>query len=65
MYHDATLSEEKILEQFNTSLSEGLSSRRAGELIATAGYNEITATQVHWSGNRNTTVQVGVQSTCS
>jgi len=48
MYHDATLSEEKILEHFNTSLSEGLSSRRAGELIATAGYNEITATQVHW-----------------
>jgi len=48
MYHDATLSEEKILEHFNSSLSEGLSSRRAGELIATAGYNEITATQVHW-----------------
>jgi len=48
MYQDATLSEEKILEQFHTSLSEGLSSRRAGELIATAGYNEITATQVHW-----------------
>ncbi len=48
MYHDATLSEEKILEHFSTSLSEGLSSRRAGELIATAGYNEITASQVHW-----------------
>jgi Mg2+-importing ATPase len=48
MYRDATLSEEKILEHFTTSLSEGLSSGRAGELIATAGYNEITARQVHW-----------------
>lgn len=48
MYQHATLSEEKILEQFDTSLSEGLSSPQAGERIATAGYNEITASQVHW-----------------
>lgn len=48
MYQHATLSEEKILEQFDTSLSEGLSSHQAGERIATAGYNEITASQVHW-----------------
>ena len=48
MYHDATLSEEEILEHFDTSLSEGLSSHQAEERIATAGYNEITANQVPW-----------------
>ena len=48
MYHYATLSEEKILEHFDTSLLEGLSSHQAGERIATAGYNEITASQVQW-----------------
>jgi len=48
MYHHATLSEEKILESFDTTLSEGLSSRQAEERIATAGYNEVTANQVQW-----------------
>jgi Mg2+-importing ATPase len=48
MYHDATLSEEEILKHFDTSLSEGLSSRQAEERLATAGYNEVTARQVPW-----------------
>jgi Mg2+-importing ATPase len=48
MYHHAILPEEKILESFDTSLSDGLSSRQAEERIATAGYNEITASQVPW-----------------
>jgi Mg2+-importing ATPase len=48
MYRDATLTEEEILKQFDTSLSEGLSSKRAEERLATAGYNAITATQVPW-----------------
>jgi magnesium-transporting ATPase (P-type) len=48
MYLHATLSEEKILESFDTSLSEGLSSHQAEERIATAGYNAVTARQVPW-----------------
>jgi P-type Mg2+ transporter len=48
MYHHATLSEEEILKNFDTSLSEGLSSSQAEGRIATAGYNEITASQVPW-----------------
>jgi P-type Mg2+ transporter len=48
MFHHATLSEEKLLESFDTSLSEGLSSSRAEERIATVGYNEISARQVPW-----------------
>jgi len=48
MYLHATLSEEKILESFDTSLSEGLSSHQAEERIATAGYNAVTANQVQW-----------------
>jgi Mg2+-importing ATPase len=48
MYNYATLSEEKILEHFRTSLADGLSSRQAEERLATAGPNEITATQIHW-----------------
>jgi P-type Mg2+ transporter len=46
MYHDATLTEQEILEHFGTSLSEGRSSARAAELLATAGYNEVTTTSV-------------------
>ena len=45
MYQHATLSEEEILKQFDTSLSEGLSSRQAEERLAAAGYNAITANQ--------------------
>ncbi len=45
----ATLPEEKLLEHFDTSLSDGLSSQQGEERIATAGYNEITASPVHWS----------------
>jgi Mg2+-importing ATPase len=48
MEHFATLPEEKILEHFGTSLSEGLSSSGAAERLATAGSNEITASQVRW-----------------
>jgi len=48
MYHYATLSEEKILEHFTTSLPEGLSSSQAEERLATAGPNEITANQIPW-----------------
>ena len=48
MYRDATLSEEEILKHFDTSLSEGLSSRQAEDRLATAGYNEVTARQVPW-----------------
>jgi Mg2+-importing ATPase len=48
LYRDATLSEEEILKHFDTSLSEGLSSRQAEERIAMAGYNEVTARQVPW-----------------
>jgi magnesium-transporting ATPase (P-type) len=48
MYHDATLSEKEILKHFDTSLSEGLSSRQAEGRIATAGYNEIPANKVQW-----------------
>jgi Mg2+-importing ATPase len=48
MYNYATLSEEKILEHFKTSLSEGLLSRQAEERLAAAGPNEITANQIRW-----------------
>jgi Mg2+-importing ATPase len=48
MFHYALLPEEKILEQFDTSLPDGLSSRQAEERIAKAGYNEITANKVQW-----------------
>jgi len=44
----ATLSEEEILEHFDTSLTGGLSSRQAEERLATAGYNEITVSLVQW-----------------
>jgi Mg2+-importing ATPase len=48
MFQYATLPEEKLLEHFDTSLSDGLSSQQAEERIATAGYNEITASPVRW-----------------
>jgi Mg2+-importing ATPase len=48
MYNHATLSEEEILKQFDTPLSEGLSSRQAEERLAKEGYNAITANQVPW-----------------
>jgi len=47
-YQYATLPEKEVLEHFGTTLSEGLPSLKAEERIATAGYNEITASQVHW-----------------
>jgi magnesium-transporting ATPase (P-type) len=47
MFQYATLPEEKILEDFDSSLSDGLSSQKAEERIATAGYNEISASPVH------------------
>jgi Mg2+-importing ATPase len=47
-YQYATLPEEKVLAHFGTTLSEGLSTLTAEERIATAGYNEISASQVHW-----------------
>ena len=42
------LSEKEILEHFDTPIPDGLSSRQAEERLAQAGYNEITANQVHW-----------------
>ena len=44
----ATLSEKEILAHFDTSLTDGLSSRQAEERLAKAGYNEITANKVPW-----------------
>ncbi len=44
----ATLPEKSLLAHFGTTLSEGLSTLKAEERIVTAGYNEISASQVHW-----------------
>ena len=44
----ATSSEKEILEHFDTSLPDGLSSHQAEERLATSGYNEITANLVQW-----------------
>jgi Mg2+-importing ATPase len=44
----ATFSEKEILEHFDTSLPDGLSSHQAEERLATSGYNEITANLVQW-----------------
>ena len=48
IFHYATFSEKEILEHFDTPIQDGLSSRQAEERLAQAGYNEITANQVHW-----------------
>ena len=48
LFHYATLSEKEILEQFDTPLPDGLSSRQAEERLAQAGFNEITANKVQW-----------------
>jgi len=48
MFPYATFSEKEILEHFDTSLPDGLSSGQVGERLATAGYNEITVSLVHW-----------------
>ena len=38
IFHYATLSEKEILEHFDTTLQDGLSSRQAEERLAQAGY---------------------------
>lgn len=48
MYPVATLPEPEILARFETSRSDGLSSRQAGERLAQVGHNEIVARQVRW-----------------
>ncbi len=48
MFPYATLSETEILEQFETSLADGLPSGRAEERLARTGHNEIEADQVQW-----------------
>jgi len=48
MFQYAALPEEELLEHFDTSLPDGLSSQQGEERIATAGYNEITAISVLW-----------------
>ena len=48
MFPYATLSEEEILQQFGTSLVDGLPSGQAEERLARTGHNEIAADRVQW-----------------
>ncbi len=48
MFQYATFSEEELLEHFDTSPDDGLSSRQVEERLTQVGYNEITAKPVRW-----------------
>ncbi|MBN1810638.1 MAG: HAD-IC family P-type ATPase, partial [Anaerolineae bacterium] len=48
MFQYATFSQKQLLEHFNTSLANGLTSQEAEARLAQTGYNEITAKPVQW-----------------